>query len=135
MKAHTDALVALIKTIPAFATKAFVMQVPSGTVLPYVILYPADGTDSVERATGPAVTQHPRWTMHTVGSSYSQCAAVAGLIKDKLIVNGWGVRLTVAGESCGPFWYSSPIPIQTDTDVTPALVWHTAECGFDSDPA
>lgn len=134
---HTDALVALLKTIPAFASKTFVTMVPEGTkpTLPYLIVHPSDGTDSVERTTGPAVTQHPRFTLHTVGSSFAQVGAGAKQVKDKLIVNGFGVVLTVTGETPGRMWYSSPLPIQPDTDVTPALVWHTAECGFDSDPA
>lgn len=137
MKVHTDALVALIKTIPAFATKTWPVSIPEGTTptLPYVLVWPSDGDDSTDRLTGPSVTQHPRWSVWVVGSSYSQVGAGAKLIKDKLIVNGRGTNLTVPGESCGPFWYDSPLTIQTIKNVTPALVYHIGECGFDADPA
>lgn len=135
-KKHTDALVALLKTIPAFASKTFVTIIPEGTkpTSPYLLVHPADGSDSQERVTGPRVTQHPRFTLHTVGGSYDQVAAGAKLIKDKLVVSGRGVTLTVAGDVCQPVWYESPVPIQVDPDVTPSLVYHVAEVGFRADP-
>jgi hypothetical protein len=128
--------VALLKTIPAFASKTFVTMVPEGTkpTLPYLIVHPADGSDSQERVTGPRVTHHPRFTLHTVGGSYAQVAAGAKQVKDKLVVSGRGVTLAITGEVCQPCWYESPIPIQIDTDVTPALVYHVAEVGFRADP-
>lgn len=136
MKQHTDALVALLKTVPAFASKTFVTMVPAGTTptLPYLLVHPSDGTDSQERVTGPRITRHPRFTLHTVGSSYDQVAAGAKQIKDKLIVSGRGVTLTVTGEVCQPVWYESPVPIQIDADVTPPLIYHVAEVGFRADP-
>ena len=136
MKAHTDALVALLKTIPAFATKTYVTMVPNGTTptLPYLLVHPADGVDTQERVTGPRITRHPRFTIHTVGSSYDQVSAGAKFVKDKLIQSGRGVTLTIAGEVCQPVWYESPIPIQVDSDVPPPLVYHVAECGFRADP-
>ena len=137
MKAHTDALVALIKTVPAFATKTWPTMVPKGTTptFPYVLVWPSDGTDSTDRLTGPLVTQHPRWAIWVVGVSYDQVALGARDIKDKLIVNGRGVTLSVAGEVCEPFWYNSPTPIQTLENTDPAIVYHIAECGFESNPA
>ena len=141
MKAHTDALVALTQQIPALATKTFVAiaKFPTGTEeskkYPYVVYFPAAGTDSAERMTGPAVTQHPRWTRHTVGQSYAQVADTEADIHAKLVPNGRGVVLEVAGQVCGPMWDESPIPIQVDNDVTPPLVYAVSECGFDSDPA
>ena len=136
MKAHTDSLVALLKTIPAFAIKTYVTIVPAGTTptQPYLLVHPADGVDSQERVTGPRITRHPRFTIHTVGGSYDQVSAASKAVKDKLIVSGRGVTLTVAGEKCQPVWYESPIPIQVDSDVTPPLVYHVAEVGFRSDP-
>lgn len=135
MKQHTDSLVALLKTIPAFATKTFV-TIASGAAptLPYVLVHPSDGQDTQERVTGPRITQHPRWTIHTVGSSYDQVSAGAKLIKDKLVVSGRGVTLIVTGEVCQPCWYESPVPIQVDSDVVPPLVYHIAEVGFRADP-
>lgn len=132
MKQHTDALKALIQSVPALASKTFVTVTPAGVAPPYVVIHPADGTDTQERLTAPRVAQHPRFTIHSVGSSADNCAAVAKAVKDKLIVGGRGVRVDVPGEKSFPAWWESPIPIQVDNDVTPPLIYHVAECGWSS---
>ena len=135
-KPHTDALIAALKTIPAFATKTWPTMVPTGTTptLPYLLIHPADGVNTSERASLRHRTRHPRFTGHLVGSSYAQVAAGMTLVENILCPDGRGVVLVVAGERCTPLWLYSPLPIQIDTDVTPALVYQVFECGLDADP-
>jgi hypothetical protein len=136
---HDNALLAIIRSIPTAASKTFLSSVtsPDGSVVnaPYVVVHPADGTDNTDRLAGPATTQHPRWTIHSVGTTTDQAKWVAEQIKAKIIVAGIGITPTIEGESAGAFWYSSPLPVQTDDDFTPPLHYHVAECGFSSDPA
>ena len=134
MKRHTDALKALIQTVPALAAKTFVTLAPT-TAVPYVVIHPMDGTDESTRLAGPNATQHPRFVIHSVGSTYEQCAAVAEAVKSKLVVGGLGVTPVVPGEQSGRLEYSSPTPIQIDTDVSPPLCYHVAEVTFESVPA
>lgn len=142
MKQHTDWLKALIQEIPALASKTFVTIVrypapneSTAVTVPYLVIHPADGSDEATRLTGPRATQNPRFTLHSVGLTAEQATWVAKVVKDKLIITGLGITPTIAGERPGSVWWSSPIPLQIDTDVTPALCYHVAECGFSSDPA
>ena len=130
MKIHTDALQTLIGVSP----KSFVSIVPSNTPLPYVLIHPADGADDTDRQGAPSLTQNPRFTLHSVGATYEQCAWAAEKVKAALVVNGLGVVPTVTGERSGRVWYSVPQPIQQDTDASPTYLYHTAECGFSSTP-
>lgn len=136
---HDNALLAILRTIPAIATKTFVTKVTStdGAVVkpPYAIIHPVDGTDDTDRLVGPAVTQHPRWTIHSVHNSTDQAKWLGEQVKAKLIVAGVGIVPTIEGERPGQFWYASPTPVQVDDDFTPSLFFHVAECGFSSDPA
>lgn len=138
MKKHTDALVALIKTIPSLAATTYVSHAvnadKSPVKLPYVVIHPSDGSDQSDRFTGPSVTQHPRFVIHSVGLDYAGAQFTAEAVKTKLIVNGFGVVPTIPGEVAGRFWYESPQPIQVDTDASPPMIYHTAECGFESTP-
>jgi hypothetical protein len=139
VKKHTDAIAALIRTIPTLAAKTYVTLAvnadKSPVTLPYVVIHPADGTDQSDRLTGPATAQHPRFTIHGVGLTYDQASWVGEQIKSKLIVGGFGVTPTVPGERAGMVWYSVPQPVQADTDASPPYCYHTAECGFESSPA
>jgi hypothetical protein len=134
VRRHTDALKALIQTVPALATKTFVTLAPT-TAVPYVVIHPMDGNDESTRLAGPASTQHPRFVIHSVGSTYEQCAAIAEAVKSKLVVGGFGVAPVVVGELSGRLEYSSPQPIQVDRDVTPALCYHVAEVTWTGEPA
>lgn len=131
------ALVTLFRTITPLSAKIFVSDAigegGARVAAPYVVVHPADGTDAALRLTGPSLTQNPRWTIHSVGMTADQAKWAAELVKGKLIVNGFGISLTISGERPGAFWYSSPIPIQRDDDVSPSLFFHVAECGFASD--
>jgi hypothetical protein len=139
LKAHTDYLLSQIRSITPLASKTFVAPAQRSAtgvlpVAPYVVIYPAEGTDTQERVTGPRSTQHPSFTLHIVGSSYDNASTVAALIKTKFVVNGVGVQAVVAGERCRNMRYSSPQPIQVDYDLTPPLVFATAEIMWDSEP-
>jgi hypothetical protein len=136
MRKHTAWLKATIQGIPTVASKTYVTRVTPGAIVapPYVVIHPADGIDQVERMAGPRSTQHPRFTIHSVGVDADQCGWLAEQIKSRLVVNGFGVIPTVPGERCGRVWWDSPIPIQIDDDGDP-VYFHVAECGFSSDPA
>ena len=133
MRKHTAWLKARIQSVPALASSVFVTVVPAGASLPYVVIHPADGTDAADRLTGPSALQNPRFTFHSVGSTYEQCAWAAEQVKAALIVGGLGVTPAITGEIAGRVWYSVPQPVQTDDDVNPPLLFHTAEVGFTSE--
>ena len=142
MKQHTDWLESRIEAVAALATKTFVTLVKypapnenTPVTVPYVVIHPADGADRTDRLTGPKVVQNPRFTLHSVGATATQAAWAAKVVKDQLVINGIGVTPIIDGERCGRVWYSAPIPLQTDTDGPSALVFHVAECGFESNPA
>ncbi|TFD61136.1 DUF3168 domain-containing protein [Cryobacterium sp. Hh7] len=132
LRKHTTWLKSRIQTISAFASNTFVTTAPPNTPLPYVLIHPSDGTDRSDRLAGPNAVQNPRWVIHSVGSTYDQCAWAAEQVKAVLVVAGLGVTPTITGERAGRVWYSVPQPVQTDDDVTPPLIFHTAECGFES---
>ena len=132
MRKHTTWLKSRIQSIPAFAASTFVTVAPANTPLPYVLIHPSDGRDISDRLAGPDTVQNPRFVIHSVGSTYDQCAWAAEQVKAVLIIAGLGVTPTITGEIAGRVWYSSPQPIQADDDVTPVLLFHTAETGFES---
>ena len=134
MRIHTAWLKARIQSITAFASNTFVTVAPANTPLPYNLIHPMDGTDVADRLAGPSAIQNPSWVIHSVGSTYDQCAWAAEQVKAVLIVAGLGVTPTITGEIAGRVWYSVPQPVQTDDDVTPSLLFHTSECGFESTP-
>lgn len=137
MRQHTNALKALLEGAPALAGKVHVtLATGAGGALslPYVVIHPSDGTDAADRFTGPKQVFNPRFTLHSVGADANQAAATAEAVKRCLIVNGFGVSPTVPGENSKRLWYSVPMPLQVDRDVSPPLVFHVAECGFESSP-
>lgn len=140
--ADTAALKALVETVPALVGKVFVTsaQYPNPGVAgpvqtPYVVLHPADGVDEQTRLAGPRLTSHPRFIVHTVGDSAEQAQIMGGLVKAALYANSFGVNVTVSGRRNDALWYDSPIPVQIDRDVEPAVFLHVAECGWTSNPA
>lgn len=133
MRKHDAALVALVTSIPALTTKFFPGITPGAVATPYAVFYAQSGRDESDRVAGPASVQSPRWTIHCVGSTQEQAQWVNEQIKAKLVVNGFGVVPTIAGEKPGRFWFDNPIPVQRDDDSTPPLFYAVAECGFSSD--
>ena len=70
-----------------------------------------------------------------VGVNANQALVVADLVKDVLVPGGQGVRVSVAGRTNDPLWWSSPIPGQIDSSVVPAVAYQVAEVGWKSQPA
>jgi len=140
VKQHNDWVKAQIQGIPALAAKTFVLNArKDGTgsfpPAPFVIIYPVDGVDTVERLAGPSSTQNPRFILHIIGSSYDNVAAVTALVKPLFVQDGIGVTPVILGESCGRVWWRSPQPVALDRDVTPPIPFQVIELGFTADPA
>ena len=137
MKQHTDWVKGRIQNVPNLATKTFVSLVPrtAGSIPtpPYAVLHPSDGSDTVERLHGAAVTQHPRFALRIAGTSYESIAAVARNVKAQFIVDGFGVIPVIEGEQCSRVWWESPEMPEPDNDVTPAIVSALYELGFTSE--
>jgi hypothetical protein len=140
VKVHTDPVVARIRAIPDLASRTHLARAPKDVngnlpATPLAIVYPADGTDTVERLAGPARHQHPRFTLHLVGSSYNNVAAITQAVKAQFIdADGWAIPLEAPGWMISNLTWSSPIPIQVDTDTTPPVFYQVIELGFDADP-
>lgn len=134
--ADTAALKAAIETVGSLNGHTFVTLVPAGTqTLPYVIIHPAEGEDDTDRVTAPRYTSHPEFTLHIVGASATSVQTVFGLLKTKFVVNGRPTPPSVSGRRNTRAYWRSPLPIQTDRDVTPWLVYQVVEFGWVSDPA
>lgn len=139
--ADTDYLRTLIEGVPILATATYITQVPKQPTgnpplaLPYALIHPSDGVDEQTRNTGPYSTEHPEFTLHFVGEDAEQCKAIAELVKAKVIVNGFGIIPTISGRRCQRAYWRSPIPIQTDPDVTPPICFYVVEVGWVSDLA
>lgn len=136
--ADTAAVVALVQSASTpLATHTFVTNAPSGVVQPnpYALVHPAEGVDEQSRFTGPLLTRHPEFTLHLVSGSASSVQTTLDLVKAKLVVNGFAVAPTVSGRrNWGAYW-RVPLPLQTDTSVTPWLIFAVCEFGWSSDPA
>lgn len=135
---HTNAVKAKFQEITPVASKVYISQAPRDSAgklpaTPFVVLHPVDGIDEQTSFTGPKLTQNPRWIAHMVGTSYEQVAALTKLAKDKFVVAGRGITLTVSGETCQPVWWESPTPVQVDNDVKPPVIYAVAELGFRTD--
>lgn len=132
MRQHTSWLKAEIQTVPALASKTFV-TLATNTSVPYVVIHPFDGVDEQSRFTGPRTEFHPRFVVHSVGSTYEQCAAIAEAVKKRLVVDGFGIVPNIPGERSHKLTYEVPTGIQVDTDVSPPLCFHVAEIGWTSE--
>lgn len=137
MRIHTQAVKARIETLPDLQGRVFVgsarkadgkLQTP-----PYVIIHPADGIDDTDRLNGPRTIQHPRFTLHLVGSSADHAQRLAEAIKPLFVMDGRAMQVDVDGErGSGLFWHS-PTPVQWDFDV-PDRHYQPIELGFTSEP-
>lgn len=139
--ADTAAVRAVIQTVPALATSTFVTTAPKATPpaqvypTPYVVIHPHGGFDQQSRFTGPSVLENPSWTLWLVGTSAEQAIALVDLVRPKFHLNGFVNPPTVAGRSYKNGFWRSPIPLQSDTDVSPTLVYAVVELGWTSEPA
>jgi hypothetical protein len=133
-KRHTDALKAKTQEITAFATKTFITLAPHETAAPYIVWHPAQGENEQTGITGPRVRKSPRFTGHIVGDDADQVQVLLDLLETKLFPGGRGITLTVAGERSKPLWFSSPLPIQVQTDPQPTIVYAVVEVGWSADP-
>jgi hypothetical protein len=139
-KKHTDALKAKTQEITAFATKTFITiakyPAPSTVkpALPYIVWHPAQGENEQTGVTGPRVRKSPRFTGHIVGEDADQVQVLLDLLEAKLFPDGRGITLTVTGERSKPLWFSSPLPIQVQTDPQPTIVYAVVEVGWSADP-
>jgi hypothetical protein len=136
--AQTNAVVARIQSIPALASKTYKLVAPRDATgklptAPYCVVQPDDGVDTQERVTGPRSTSHPRFVVHVVGTSYDNAQTVLELVKAKFVVAGRGVVLNVPDEVSKPCRWDSVGPVQVDNDVSPPLVYASAEVSWISD--
>jgi len=139
--AQTNAVVARTQTDSWAASKTFKLVAPRDAqgnlpVAPYAVWQPSDGTSTQERFTGGKSTMHPRYVLHAVGSDYDNAQKFLERIKAKFIdANGFGIPLLVAGETCRNLRWESVQGVQVDNDLTPPLIWATAEITWDAEPA
>lgn len=117
-----------------YVSTAPVLSAGAALPLPYWIIHPTDGIDEQTRCSGPSSSEHPEFTIHTVGSTANQAKVNADLVKGSLVIAGFGVVLTVSGRRNQRLTYRSPIPVQIDHTVTPPLCFHVAQVGWVSDP-
>lgn len=133
----TQAVLAKIQNVPSLAAATFVTVVPADNMVrtQYALIHPSEGKDAQTRASGPPVTTHPRFTLHIVGSSAESVQRNTALVKTQFLTDGFIVPPLVFGRRNYDGFWSSPIPIQTDTDLNSPLVYQVIELGWTSDPA
>lgn len=131
----------IVQSVPALATSTYVTLAPkqaSGQPplpYPYALIHPRGGVDTQGRVTGPATSEHPEFTIHLAGESAEQCQAVVDLLKAKIIVGGFGLIPSVSGRLNKRMYWRMPIPIQTNTDVSPPICFAVVETGWLSEPS
>lgn len=140
-KAQTDAVVTRTQEIAALASKTYKLVAPRDSTTgklpapPYAVWQPSDGTNTQERMTGGRATSHPRFVLHAVGFSYDNAQTVLEAIKAKFIdARGFGIPLNVPGETCRNLRWEAVTGVQVDNDVTPPIIYATAELTWDADP-
>jgi hypothetical protein len=138
MLIHTNAVKARAETVPALTTKTFI-SVATRTdgvlpVAPYLVIHPSDGEDTQSRVSGPRVGQHPAYTFHIVGTSYTNCQQVTELLKAKFLTAGVPIQIDVTGERGRNMRWSAPQPTQVDDDITPPLIYNVVEVEWISEP-
>jgi len=140
-EAQFEAVIARAKTADRVGAKVYPLVAPRDgagklPVPPYAVGQPSDGVDTQEHFMGARSTAHPRVILHVVGSSYSNCQKTMEQIKGKFIdpVTKFPIPLSVPGETFRNFRFDTPLPVQVDNDVTPPLIYATAELTWDADP-
>lgn len=138
--AQTNAVVTRTQSDPAAASKTFKLVAPRDAqgklpTAPYAVWQPSDGTSTQERFTGGKSTMHPRYVGHFVGADYDNAQKFLERVKAKFIdANGFGIPLEIAGETCRNLRWESVQGVQVDDDVTPPLIYATAEITWDAEP-
>jgi len=135
--ADTDAVVALVRSVPILSDTVTVTFWPAGSPpadTPWAVVHPAEGNDSSDRLTGPNLTTNPSFTLHIVGSTAAQAQTVTGLVKAKFVVGGRFVPPAVTGRRNQGGYWDAPLPVQVNTSVTPNLAYQVIELGWESDP-
>ena len=134
-KRQSDAVKARVETVPALTGRTFKSMAPNGTPTPYAVLHSAEGEDTADRLAGGNRTMHPRFTLWIVGATADQVEVLTGLTKKTFVdADGYGIPLTVAGESCESLWWSAPQPIQVDSDPQPSIAYSVIELGWEANP-
>lgn len=138
MWADTQAVKSTIQQVPILSTTTFVGPVPQ-TVSPlpgvYCLIWPADGIDEAQRFTGPATVGNPSFTLHIVGATADQVQVITGLVKAQFVTGGIFHPPTVTGRTGRAGYWNAPTPIQSDTTVSPVLVYAVVELGWQSVPS
>ena len=140
-KARTNAVVSRIQTLPYLASKTFKLVAPRDSAgklptAPYVVVQPSSGTDTQERFTGAKATGHPRYVIHFVGSSYDNAQGVFDDVKALFIdpVSGFPYPINVTDEMAYAITWEAAQPVQVDNDLTPPLIYATAELSWSAEP-
>jgi len=138
---RTDAVIARVESVDYLAGKTVILVLPRGSnaVLPkppYVVAQPAEGSDTQERFTAARATAHPRFVFHIVGATYQSVMKTYADVKAAFIdpVTKFPIPLEVAGETCQALAWDSPLPVQKDDNVTPPLIFATAEVSWMATP-
>jgi hypothetical protein len=139
--ADIQAMQALVQQVTVLASSTFVTLTPALTTgqppraYPYAIIHPTGGVDEQARFTGPYTTEHPEFTIHLVGGTANQVQVLTDLLKGVVKPSGLGIIPTVSGRRNQRMFWRQPIPIQTNTEVTPPMVYAVVETGWTSEPA
>lgn len=133
-KAHADALVAFTEELEEFTGRVFLVEAPHGTVPPYVVWHPAKGVPSQVGVTGPYAARNPRFTGHVVAKTAGHALVLMDALEDHLFPGGRGVTIAVEGERSHPLWFTSPVPVQKQSDPQPTIFYGVVECGWRTQP-
>lgn len=137
MKADTDALRAVLEAIPGLSGKTFVgFTTPVGTkiIAPYVLIFPAGGTNVADRLTGPTQVRNPAFTLHVVGANADSTQIVFDNIAAAFNADGFVTPPTVAGRRNSRGYFRCPLPIQVSDTADPPIAYAVVETGWMSEP-
>lgn len=136
--ADTTALKTLIETVPLLTSKTYISEAKNqnGAVVsaPYAVIHPSNGRDQNERLLSPKLVQYPRFTIHIVGVNGDQAQILTDQLKNVLVPNGLGVRVSVSGRTNDPCWFNNPHG-DTDASVQPSVSFQVVEVGWRSSPS
>jgi len=74
--------------------------------------------------------------LHVVGETYDHAQGVLEDVKELFIdpVSRFPYPINVAGELARNIVWDGVLPVQVDNDVTPPIIYATAELSWDADP-
>lgn len=137
MITDTDALRAVLEAIPGLSGKTFVgFTTPVGTkiVAPYVLIFPAGGTNTADRLTGPSQVRNPSFTLHVVGANADSTQIVFDNIAAAFNADTFVTPPPVAGRRNYGGYFRCPLPIQVSDTADPPVAYAIAELGWASEP-